>query len=293
MRRISVAISACFIALLLNVGTVSAAPEADLWPRWQRHDAQSTVKIDHSPWDQLLRSYLDMGQDGIIRFAYRHVGSADRATLDQYVTYMTSLQISSYNRSEQFAYWVNLYNALTVRLVLTHYPEASILDIDISPGLFSNGPWGKALVTIEDEPLSLDDIEHRILRPIWHDPRVHYALNCAAIGCPSLVSVAFTAKNTERALNMAATDYINHRRGAHVRDGKLYVSSIYAWFAEDFGDGSDADIIAHLRRYAVFGMGEALKHIDTIAGDRYDWSLNDAASTAKVPVGRGSFGRQR
>ncbi len=87
-------------------------------------------------------------------------------------------------RAEQFPFWINLYNALTVKVVLDHYPVEIIRDIDISPGLFADGPWGKKLVTVEGEALSLDDIEHRILRPIWKDPRLHYVLNCAALGVP-------------------------------------------------------------------------------------------------------------
>jgi Protein of unknown function, DUF547 len=86
---------------------------------------------------------------------------------------------------------------------------ASIRDIAISPGLFSVGPWGRKLIEVEGEPLSLDDIEHRILRPIWRDPRLHYAVNCAALGCPNLRSSAFTAANADILLETAASDYVN------------------------------------------------------------------------------------
>jgi Protein of unknown function, DUF547 len=86
---------------------------------------------------------------------------------------------------------------------------ASIRDIAISPGLFSVGPWGGKLIEVEGEPLSLDDIEHRILRPIWRDPRLHYAVNCAALGCPNLRSSAFTAANADILLETAASDYVN------------------------------------------------------------------------------------
>ena len=101
------------------------------------------------------------------------------------------------SRDEQLAYWINLYNALTVKVILDHYPVKSILDIDISPGWFSIGPWGKKLVAVEGVEISLDDIEHRILRPIWRDPRIHYALNCAAVGCPNLLREAFTGATAE------------------------------------------------------------------------------------------------
>jgi hypothetical protein len=274
MRRLILAISACLTVALF--GAAHASADAEPWSRWQAHDPHASATIDHAAWDTLLHSYLELGADGIARFTYSQVSAADRALLDTYIMRQARLPISSFNREEQFAYWVNLYNALTVQVVLDHYPVASIRDIDISPGLFAIGPWGKVLLTIEDEALTLDDIEHRILRPHWRDPRVHYVLNCASIGCPNLPSTALTAKNLEKMLDGAAAAYINHPRGAHVQDGKFYVSSIYDWFGDDFGDGSDAAIIAHLRRYAAPALANALKSIDEIEDDHYDWSLNDA-----------------
>ncbi len=170
-----------------------------------------------------------------------------------------------------------LYNALTVKVVLDHYPVDGIRDIDFSPGLFADGPWDKKLVEIEGEDVSLNDIEHRILRPIWRDPRIHYAVNCASIGCPNLQPTAFTAANTDALLAAAAQAYVNHPRGARVEGGKLIVSSIYVWFQEDFG-GNDAGVISHLRRYADPGLRSRLSRIERIGDHFYDWSLNGAPS---------------
>jgi hypothetical protein len=122
--------------------------------------------------------------------------------------------------------------------------------------------------------LSLDDIEHRILRPIWRDPRLHYAVNCAALGCPNLQTAAFTAANTEALLDKAARDFVNHPRGAAIVGGKLIVSSIYVWYEADFG-GADRGVIAHLKRYAGPELATALAAVDRISGNRYDWGLND------------------
>jgi hypothetical protein len=97
---------------------------------------------------------------------------------------LTALEISGYSRPEQFAYWFNLCNALTIQVVLDHYPVESIRDIDVSPGQFADGPWKKESVTVQAEKVSLDDIEHLILRAIWIDQRIHYAVNCASVGCP-------------------------------------------------------------------------------------------------------------
>ena len=188
---------------------------------------------------------------------------------------MQGVAIRKFSRPEQRAYWTNLYNALTVKVVLDHYPVASIMKIDISPGLFAKGPWKKKLLAIEGEKVSLDDIEHRILRPIWKDPRTHYAVNCASLGCPNLPMQAFTSANTEELLDAGARAYVNHARGARIDKGRLTVSSIYDWFESDFG-GSEAGVIEHLRKYAEPALAKQLAGVKRIADDDYDWSLNDA-----------------
>ena len=188
-----------------------------------------------------------------------------------------AIPISQYSRKEQRAYWTNLYNELTIVTVLQHYPVASITKIDLTPGLFSaSGPWDKKLLQVEGTPISLNDIEHRILRPIWHDPRTHYSVNCASIGCPNLALEPYTAATMEAMLNKGAQDYVNHPRGANVTDGKLTASKIYDWYQADFG-GNERGVIAHLRHYAKPPLAQALSGIDSIAEYKYDWSLNDAA----------------
>ncbi len=254
-----------------------AAPKAELWDRWTAHDPASSAVIDHTAWDGFVARNLRDGDDGVVRIAYGEVSAADRAALDGYLESLSRVAIGEHSRDEQRAYWINLYNALTVTVVLDHYPVASIRDIRISPGLFSSGPWGKKLLEVEGESLSLDDVEHRILRPIWKDPRIHYAVNCASIGCPNLMKRAFTAENAEALLEEGARAYVNHPRGARVEGGRLRTSSIYEWFKEDFG-GTDAGVIEHLRRYAEPPLAAALGEVDRISGDDYDWALNDASS---------------
>jgi hypothetical protein len=255
------------------------APKADLWPRWEAHDPDSTAEIDHEAWARLLRAHLHAGADGVNRFDYAAVTGADRVALGRYIAALAALPVDDHDRAEQMAYWINLYNALTVHVVLTHYPVDSIRDIDVSPGLFSDGPWDRPLVTVAGETLTLNDIEHRILRPIWRDPRIHYAVNCAAIGCPNLQPVPFTGANTEGLLEQAARDYVNSPRGVEVRPHGLVVSSIYVWFQGDFGT-SDDEVIDHLIRYAEPGLAAQLKVAKKLAGHRYDWSLNDAGGAA-------------
>ena len=251
------------------------APKSELWARWQAHNPASEATIDHTAWGGLLKTYLRVGDDGVNRFDYAAVTSTDRAALGRYIADLAAVPIDDYSRPEQFAFWVNLYNALTVHVVLTHYPVASIRDIDVSPGLFSDGPWDRPLVTVAGEALTLNDIEHRILRPIWQDPRIHYAVNCAAVGCPNLQAVPFTAETAEALLERAARAYVNSPRGVSFGKNGLIVSSIYVWFQEDFGN-SDADVIAHLHRYAEPELADRIRQTPRLTGHAYDWALNDA-----------------
>jgi hypothetical protein len=250
-------------------------PKAELWARWEPHDPASTTRLDHVAWTAFLRSYVAPAADGVNRVAYRRVAAADRAALRAYIGRMAQIAPTRLNRDEQFAYWANLYNAVTVDTVLVHYPVKSIFDIGISPGLFAPGPWGKKLVTVEGEPLSLDDIESRILRPIWRDSRVHYALNCASIGCPNLRPEAWSAAGLDQQLGAAGRAYANHPRGASLMDGRLVVSSIYEWFQGDFG-GSEGAVLRHLRGLAAPPLAERLARRDDYDDHAYDWALNDA-----------------
>jgi hypothetical protein len=266
--------------LLLPAGAAWAAPKADPWPRWERHDPTSTLGVDHGAWAAFLGRHVRRAPDGVNRVAYGAVGAEDRLLLAGYLDRLAATPVSRLARPEQMAYWINLYNALTVRVVLDHYPVESIRDIDISPGLFSSGPWGAALVSVEGERLCLDDIEHRILRPLWRDARIHYALNCASMGCPNLQPEPFLAQGLDRELDEAAIAYVNHPRGVTVSaDGRLTVSSIYVWFQEDF-QGSAKGVIQHLMAYAAPGLAMALQKLARIDRHVYDWRLNDSRTLA-------------
>jgi hypothetical protein len=260
----------------LWVATVYGAPAADLWPRWQKHDPNSLVVVDHIDWDLILQRYVITSHPSRInRFEYSKVNEKDRKTLEVYFQKMRAVEVSSLNRSEQKAFWINLYNALTVNLILEHYPVKSIRNINLSPGLFSKGPWDAKLIKIEGQELSLNDIEHRILRPIWRDNRVHYAVNCASLGCPNLQPKAYTPQNLEQMLEEGARDYINHPRGVSFSRNRMKISSIYSWFQADFGD-SENGIIKHLKKYM---SQENLKALKALKKKRithqYDWNLNE------------------
>ena len=256
-----------------------AAPKSKLWPRWQTHNAENREVIDHSAWGIILKKYLVTSQlptessapVGINLMEYGGVSKIDYDLLKIYLTTLEGISISSFSRPEQRAFWINIYNAATVNLILEHYPVESITNISFS--FFSFGPWDEELLTIEGEELSLNDIEHRILRPIWQDPRIHYALNCASIGCPNLQPIAFTAKNTDSLLETGASEYINHPRGAKKEDKKLWLSKIFEWYQDDYG-GNEAGVLIHIQKYAKENLANSLYEDELEIEYHYDWRLN-------------------
>ncbi|MBO6947590.1 MAG: DUF547 domain-containing protein [Rhodospirillales bacterium] len=266
-------VRACIFLFILAAFPVSAAPVKELWPDLAGFDEMSKESVDHAIWDAFLRKYVKDDPNKLNRVDYSGVSETDRKNLERYIETLTDLRVTTLSRQDQLPYWINLYNALTVKVILDHYPVKSIRDIDISPGLFSSGPWGKKLVTIEDHPVSLDDIEHRLLRPIWNDPRIHYAVNCASVGCPDLIAKAYTSDNTDHLLSENAARYINSDRGVKIEGGEIVVSKIYDWFQEDFG-GAEKGVIQHLLKYATGPRKAALGKAKDIDGYIYDWSLN-------------------
>ena len=272
MRRFAPAIL-CLI--FLPAGEIlkwsSFAPSS--WEYWENHVADAQEEIDHSAWDSFLKRYITQDETGLNRFNYGGVTHADKAALDTYIKGLEAIEITNYAKPEQLAYWLNLYNAVTIQVVLDHYPVASIKDIDIS-GLLSNGPWKADLVTVEELELSLNAIEHDILRPIWSDPRIHYGVNCASIGCPNLHKTAFTGDNVDALLTTLARDFVNHPRGVTIVEGDVIVSSIYSWFAHDFGNSHDA-VFAHISEYAEAPLRAKLQSIGSISDHAYDWNLNE------------------
>lgn len=232
--------------------------------------------------DVLLARFVSLPADGIARVDYA-AWKADRnavAALHAWMAGAAGRQPSTMPPAEAFAFWANLYNTLTLGVVLDRYPVRSIRDIHSTGVPFDlqqfDGPWRTRLVTVEGRRMSLDDIEHGTMRPKLRDPRVHYALNCASLGCPNLLPRAWRADTLDADLDAAARAYVNHPRGVTaMADGRLRVSSIYHWFREDFGD-SEAGVIAHLARYAAPPLAARLPGA-RIAGHAYDWTLNDVA----------------
>lgn len=260
-------------AMLLGQLPAQAGPIEDLFSKSKE---SSGLSVDHSPWDRLLKTYVKAGSDGLNRVDYASFKRVGHGELKAYITRLEATDVAQLSRTEQFAFLVNLYNAKTVDIVLDRYPVQSIKDISLGGGFMAavaGGPWKAKVLKLKGVELSLDDIEHAILRPLFRDPRVHYAVNCASIGCPNLNVDAFVGAQLDAQLDAAAQAYVNGERGFRFQDGKLIASSIYHWFKADFG-GTDQGVLQHAAKYAKGTLADKLKKATTIDDHGYDWRLN-------------------
>lgn len=256
----------------LLISPVLAMPSASYWSFWDSSNEGSYRSIDHSTWDRILKRYVvTQHVSGINRFRYGDVSKADRKALQSYIDTTAGIDPREYRKQEQKVYWMNLYNALVVDLVLDHYPVSSIQQIG---GKGRNtGPWDNKLIEVARQELSLNDIEHRILRPIWKDHKIHFGLACASLGCPNLQAQAFTAQNYAALLKRTGRDFINHERGVSLSKGKLEASSIFDWYQRDFAKNQKSllKVFAHYSddRQALYllGFNGRIKF-------RHDWALN-------------------
>ena len=258
------------------VGPVQAASVAK---KFAKHASGAGQIVDHSQWDKLLKTYVVKAPaGGLNRVQYRKFKSEAHRALKAYLAMLQKVDPGKLAKNEQFAFWANLYNAKTIDVVLDKYPVTSIKKIRLGGSLFASitgGPWKAKIMKVNGTKLSLDDIEHGILRPIFKDPRVHYAVNCASVGCPNLGAEAFTGAKLEAQLNRGAAAYINSPRGFKVTGGRVAASGIYKWFNKDFG-GNEAGVLRHALKYAAPGLKAKLKAAHGIAKYDYDWALNDA-----------------
>lgn len=237
-------------------------------------DGTATDPFDHGPWQDFLDRYLVTdAASGIHLLRYGAVSLEDRRELDAWLEAAAATDPRDASRDAQMAWWINLYNALTVQLILDHPDVDSIRDI--SSGLFSFGPWDLEVIRVAGEDLTLNDIEHRILRPLFRDPRIHFAVNCASLGCPDLAAEAYTAAKLERLLAAGARSYVNHPRGVSLDAGRLTLSSIFDWYRGDFPEGRTA-LLEWLAGHAEPALAERLGAFEGRIRHAYDWDLNAA-----------------
>ena len=263
---------------------------------------EQELTLDNSAYADVLAKYVSETEGGVNAFDYAGVTPEDRAKLQEYIQAMSALDPTKLTRDQKIAYWSNMYNAVTLEVVLANMPVKSIKEIELRDTgqkiedegfitaiqeVFTNdGPWEAPLVIVNGTELTLNNIEHLILRKM-DEPRIHYSINCASYSCPNLLAEPWTAEGLDAALDAAAVDYINHPRAVMQDDqGKITVSSIYEWFQKDFG-GDEAGVIAHMRPYAKDGTKVALE-TNQIDSFDYDWTLNSPDGIAEVEEGQES-----
>ena len=230
-------------------------------------------QVDYAAYNQFLSEYWAMDTNGIARVNYKAVNASDQANLVRFIDQLQQVDPGDLERDDQLAYWINLYNAQTIRVVLDAYPVGSIREIKDGP--FSIGPWNRKDVVVNGTALSLNDIEHRIIRPTFNEPRIHYALNCAAASCPNLASQAWRGAGLDAAFEAAELSYLADDRGISIgEDGRVTASKIYIWFREDFGVNEN-EVFARLISKSPESKATALRARGRIDGYAYDWSLNE------------------
>ncbi|MCP4933772.1 MAG: DUF547 domain-containing protein [bacterium] len=262
-----------FLGMTVALASMATMPaQANPVQIFKTFQKGSSKSVNHAVWDKLLKTYVHKSKSGLNEVNYRAFKKSGHKALKSYLQELQSTNVKSLDRDEQFAFWVNLYNAKTIDVILSKYPVFSIKNI--KSGIFSPGPWKLKNMKVNGEALTLDDVEHKILRGLWRDPRIHYAVNCASIGCPNLAIDAFTAANSQKLLDEGARAYINSPRGVKVSGGRVQTSKIYKWFKKDFG-GNEQGILKHLRLYAAPELAAKLKSARSIYSYDYNWSLND------------------
>jgi hypothetical protein len=220
--------------------------------------------MDYGIYAELLSTYVDNGVVNYQGF------KSQESKLDAFLKNLESAKSEKMSRNEQFAFYINAYNAWTIKLILSGYPGIkSIKDL----GTLFTTPWDKKICRIDGKVLTLNDIEHKILRPKFKDPRVHFAIVCASKGCPKLISDPYQGKILDSQLDEAARSFVNNWEQNYLDGNTLYVSSIFKWFSEDFNN----DILSFFIKYAT---NDLKKQLGAKSGDikiqhlDYDWSLN-------------------
>jgi hypothetical protein len=229
--------------------------------------AQADSPPSHAIWDGLLKKYVN-GQGLVDYKGLKH----DGALLDQYLDLLSHKSpTSTWSVNEKMAYWINAYNAFTVKLILNHYPVKSIKDIGLAVQIpFINTPWTEKFFTIGGAKMSLDNIEHGTLRQQFTDPRIHFALVCAARSCPRLRNEAYTSTRLAEQLNEQGVYFLNDPTKNAITPGRASLSKLFDWYSGDFEKNSRS-IVYWVNRYSQtkINADTPISYLD------YDWRLNE------------------
>jgi len=214
----------------------------------------------HKIWDQLTRKHIS--SEGKVNYAGF---LADKKELMQYLTELKELhpELATWNKNKRLAYWINMYNAVTVQLVVDNYPVASITDLK------SGKPWDTELIELSGIAYTLNVIENKIIRPKFNEPRIHFAVNCAAKSCPKIMNKAWTEHNLERALTSQTSAFLENKEQNTLKEDEIIISKIFEWYKADFGS-SDEGIIKFINSYSNKNINANAK----VSYNEYDWTLN-------------------
>lgn len=220
----------------------------------------------HGSWDKMLKKHVTNGKVDYKGFA------ADEKALNTYLDQLNNTDISGFDRNAQLAFWINAYNAYTIKLILNHYPVKSIRKI--------SRPWKQKICKAAGKTVSLDHIEHKILRKELKEPRIHFAIVCASIGCPDLQEFAFFPGKIEEQLNHTARQFFNSPKHFYteIDDDTLviYISKIFSWFGEDFGKNK-MEKVAFMKPFLGKAQQDRFKRAGSVKIKylKYDWKLNE------------------
>ncbi|MEM7163475.1 MAG: DUF547 domain-containing protein [Bacteroidota bacterium] len=223
----------------------------------KEHSSTGSKAQSHSLFTQVLKKHVS--QNGEVDY----IGIQSNRNFSSYLSQLQSghPDSKSWSREERLAYWINAYNAFTLKLVIDHYPVESIKDIP--------NCWSREFIQIEDTKYSLEQIEHSILRDIYKEPRIHFAINCASFSCPKLQPFAFEAQELEDQLEKVTHSFINDINRNQISADKLELSKIFRWFKSDFTNTSS--LKEFIQKYTAVNLDEATK----IEYLEYNWELNE------------------
>jgi hypothetical protein len=218
------------------------------------------IQAQTSIFDSLLQKNVD--KTG--RVDYQSLKN-NETLLDNYLAYIQNNEpTKNWSSNKKKAFWINTYNAYTIKIILNNYPLKSIRDIKID----GKTAWKIPFVKVGQKRYTLDQIEHKILRKKFNDPRIHVGINCASVSCPRLWNFAFTEDNIASSLDNLMKEFINNTTRNKISKNNLEISEIFNWFSKDFM--KNGTIINYLNTYAAIKISEkaSIKYLT------YDWSLN-------------------
>jgi hypothetical protein len=253
---------------------VNAAPKAELIAFWDDREPLSIQQVDHSAWQDVLTAYVDdQHVSGVNRFDYASVTAADALKLKNYLRYLQLLEPRQLNDEEAKAFWINLYNAILVDKIVSAYESGSMRAVNrLMNGGVDSRAWNRTEAEVVMQEISLNDIEHGILRPIWKDPRVHFALSTSTLGGASIQKTAFDGENNEGLLEKAKVEFMQHPRAVRVQGNRLILSSVFDWYAADFGSNT-SEVLTYVRDNTSDATREAILGFSSPSFD-YNWDLN-------------------